>query len=108
MKIERFGDEKKIIGELFWNIWGNKLDINIASVTIFYPKSTPMFSIIMSVKKNISNITYDDFRELFDMLKRLNLEFVLNDSKQLIITTENIVPLIKELKAINNQNKFNI
>jgi hypothetical protein len=108
MKIERFGDEKKIIGELFWNILGTKLDMNIASVNIFYPKSTPMFSIIMSVKKNISSITYDDFCELFDMLKRLEMEFVLNDSKQLIITTKNILPLIQELKAINNQNKFNI
>ena len=108
MKIERFGDIKRIIGELFWNIWGSKLGIDTPSVTIFYPKkNVEMFSIIMSIRKNVASITYDDFRELFDMLKRLDLEFVLND-RQLVITAEDILPLIEELKNIQNSKKFNI
>jgi len=108
MKIERFGDEKKIIGELFWNIWGNKLNIDNPSVTIFYPKSEPMFSVMLVINKRISTNTYNDFRELFDMLKRLDLEFVLNDSKQLVITLKDLGSLIKELKNVQNSKKFNI
>ena len=107
MKIERFSDEKTIIKQLFWSIWGNKLGMDIASVTIFYPKSEPMFSVIISVSKNISLNTYDDFRELFDMLKRLDSDFFLND-KQLVITLKSIVPLIEELKNVQNSKKFNI
>ena len=102
-----YTEEKKVVTELFWNIWGTKLNMDLPNIVIYYPKTEPMFSIIMSVKKKISENTLDDFNELFNMLKRLKAKFNLNDN-QLLITINDLIPLIEELTLISNSKKFNI
>ena len=113
MKVKKFTEsynytyEKEIIGDLFWDIWGTKLDMGSVGVTVFYPKNEAVFSIVVTIGQKVSNITYDDFFELFETLKRLNVKFIF-ESKQLKITSEDIKEIIEELKSVKNSKKFNI
>ena len=113
MKIERFIEtynytyEKEEVSQLFWDIWGTKLDMGGVGVTVFYPKTEAVFSIIVTIKTSMSQVTYDDFRELFEMLKRLNVEFIF-ENEQLKIISKDIKKIIEELKNVQNSKKFNI
>jgi len=109
MKINKFNesaetDEIKIeIKELFSSIWKDKLNLDTVSVQVSYPSANAMYHILTSPKNNINNNTYEDFYELFNLLKKANAIFeISNYSKQITITISDVEKFLICLREKND------
>ena len=105
-------DNKELLENLFYEVWGEKLFSNrygtSVRVTVVYPKSTPVFSILVILSQNITDVSYDDFNELFMFLKKMKVSFGVGDSKQLFTSIVDIDDFIKELKQLKDIKKYNL
>jgi len=99
-------DNKKLLETLFYDVWCEKL-ITSVGVTVIYPRSTPVFSLLALISKKITDVSFDDFNKLFMFLKKTNVKFVFKSS-QLDITIIDIDNFIKELKQLKDIKSYNL
>ena len=99
-------DKKELLETLFKEVWYGILKKNV-SVTVIYPKTTPIFSLLATQSLHITNFSYDDFNKLFMFLKKANVDFSL-DGKQLVVTVIDVDNFIDELRLLADSKKYNI
>ena len=92
---------------LFYEIYHDKLYI-IKTELITLNLSTNYNKLYVKLRNPFDEINYKHYRELFDFLTKLKLEFDFNDSCNLDIYINNIDKFILELEEINNAKKYNL
>lgn len=100
-------DNKELLENLFYDIWGDKLFSRAVHVTVVFPKNKPVYVIFASLSQSITDKSYDDFNKLFMFLKKTNVSFSISD-KQLHISIDDIDDFIKELKQLKDIKKYNL
>lgn len=105
LEYDKYSDLRSECKELFFDIWSEKLKIGSSYISgtkeIGYELSCNCYS-------NMNDENYDNFKLLFDLLRKLNINFNLGHDFIMRINFENINELIEELKIIKNSEKYNL
>ena len=99
-------DKKELLETLFKEVWYGILKKNV-SVTVVYPRSKPVYSLLALISKKITDVSYDDFNKLFMFLKETKVKFIFKGG-QLDITIVDIEKFIDELRLLADSKKYNI
>ena len=111
LESDKFDSLREKFRDLFLNLWKEKLEINdVISVGYF---DNPNEWILSCYIAPITNNSYKYYKQIFDILEKLDLEFGLTSSpsaklllKVSLKTKYN--EFIDEMELLYNSNKFNI
>ena len=105
LESDKYSDLRFECKELFVGIWSKKLKLGTSLIS---GTDENAYQLSCNCFANMNDKYYDDFRVLFDLLRKLNISFYLGTDCMLRINFENIKEFIDEMKIIKNSEKYNL